>query len=364
VIRILAASSPGEVRVAALGDGVLQDYAVWRPGRPDGVSDVYRARVTAHVPGMAGAFLALPDGDGFLPDSEGGAGAVEGTLLTVRVTRAGQGGKGKRLTAKLPQSPGEPGLVARGPSPIEEYASRYLDATVTVDDPALAAQLRPALGERIMTVFAAFDDALADQIAALSTRELALPGGMRASIHPTPALVAIDLDMGAATAGRQPKPAAQFAANQAAMPELARQIRLRNLSGAILIDPAGMSSKRRALLGPTLAAALAADPLRPRFLGFTALGLAEVARPRVRPPLHELLTGAYAAGLAALRAIARESAATPHATWRLTAAPDVTEALGRDSVALADLARRTGRALIPEPDPNQAAGSWRIERLA
>jgi Ribonuclease G/E len=364
VIGILAASSPGEVRVAAIANGVLQDYSVWRPGRPDGVGDVYRARVIAHVPGLAGAFVGLPDAEGFLPDSEGGAGAVEGALLTVRVTRASQGGKGPRLTAKLPQSPGEPGLLARGPSPIEEYASRYPDAHVAVDDPALAAQLRPAFGARIATVSVAFDDGLADEIAALSQQELLLPGGMRASVQPTPALVAIDLDMGAATEGRLPKPAAQLAANLGAVPELARQIRLRNLCGAILIDLAGMSSKRRALLGPALTGALSADPLRPRFLGFTALGLAEIVRPRVHPPLHELLSGPHAAGLAALRAIARESAAAPHAHWGLSAAPDVVDALERDSVALPDLARRTGRPLIPVPDPNLAAGSWRIESFA
>ena len=48
---------------------------------------------------------------------------------------------------------------------------------------------------------------------------------------------------------------------------------------------------------PALTAALAGDPLRPRFLGFTALGLAEIARPRVRAPLHEMLSGPLAAGL-------------------------------------------------------------------
>ena len=129
-----------------------------------------------------------------------------------------------------------------------------------------------------------------------------MPAGMRASIYPTPALVAIDLDMAAATASRQAKASAQMAANLAALPALARQIRLRNLSGAILVDPAGLSLKRRPKLAPALAMALATDPLQPRLLGFTALGLAEIVRRRVRPPLHELLAGPHAAGLAALRA--------------------------------------------------------------
>ena len=39
--------------------------------------------------------------EGFLPDSEGGASLREGDLVSVRVTRAAQGGKGPRLTARL-----------------------------------------------------------------------------------------------------------------------------------------------------------------------------------------------------------------------------------------------------------------------
>ena len=333
-------SSPGEVRVAVLDGDVLLDFAIWRPGRPDGVGDIYRGRVVAHVPAMAGAFVAFAKADGFLPDSEGAAGAVEGALLTVRIVRAGQGGKGPRLAAASP-SQGEPGLVTRGPTPLDDILAAY---------PGLI----PTRGD--------FPASLADEIAALADREIDLPAGMRASIYPTPALVAIDLDMAAATTSRQSKTSAQMAANMAALPALARQIRLRNLSGAILVDPAGLSLKRRPKLAPALAAALASDPLQPRLLGFTALGLAEIVRRRVRPPLHELLAGPHAAGLAALRAIDQETAACPYLALGLTCATDVAAALAGDAAALADLAGRTGRPLIPKSDPTLPACTWRIER--
>ncbi len=78
-VTLVAACSPGEIRVAAVQDGVLVDYAIWRPGRPDGVGDVHRGRVTAVVPGMAGAFVALAGADGFLPDSAGAAGRASAT---------------------------------------------------------------------------------------------------------------------------------------------------------------------------------------------------------------------------------------------------------------------------------------------
>jgi len=77
-------------------DGRLLDFALWRPGTPDGVGDVHRGRVIASVPAMAGAFVALDDAEGFLPDSAGARGLTAGTVLTVRVSRAAQGSKGPR----------------------------------------------------------------------------------------------------------------------------------------------------------------------------------------------------------------------------------------------------------------------------
>jgi Ribonuclease G/E len=366
-VRILAAASPGEVRVAAVRGDELLDYAIDRPGAPDGVGDIYRGRVIARAPALGGVFVALPRAaDGFLPDTEGGKGVTEGTILGVRVTRAAQGGKGPRLSARLSpeqaagQGPeqavgqGPQGLVRRGPGAVERLAALHPDAPVCVDDPALLATLRPMLGGRLMPQSPAFDDDLRGAIAELAQPELALRGGARLSFHPTPALVAIDVDSGAAAGPH-------LALNRALVPVLARQIRLRNLSGAILVDFAGLPVRRRASLGPALAESLADDPVRPRLLGFTALGLAEIVRPRVHPPLHEMLTGPYAAGLGALRAIAAAVAATPGHMPALRASPAVARALEQDKAALGDLARRTGRALMLRSDPSLAGDHWIME---
>jgi ribonuclease G len=357
-VTVLAACSPGEIRVAAVQDGALLDYALWRPGRTDGVGDVHRGRITSVMPGLAGAFVALEDADGFLPDSAGAAGRGVGDMLLVRVVRAAQGGKGPRLAAvEGDAGSGPPGRLRAGPNAVERLASLH-PGPVIVDDPGIAALLRPALGERL-TVGSALDESLASQIDALESPEVTLPGGLRATIHPTPALVAIDVDTAGASAGRTPKPAMQEALNRAMLPALARQIRLRNLSGAILIDLAGLTVRRRAALSDAIRAALADDPLMPRFLGFTALGLAEVLRPRIHPPLHELLAGPHAAGLAALRRVAAD--ADPAAPPALRAAPAVVAALTGDPVALPALAHRLGRAILLRSDPGLPPCAWVVE---
>jgi hypothetical protein len=277
---------------------------------------------------MAGAFVALDGAEGFLPDSDGAAG--EGTILGVRITRAAQGGKGPRLSARLsPEEQalvgsGSPALIRRGPNALIRLSALHPQA--------------PIVGQ-------AFPPELEDAWDALASPTADLPGGARMHVHPTPALVAIDIDLGGATAARQSKTQAQAQANRALIPELARQIRLRNLSGAILVDLGGMPAKKRSAMTPDFIRALSTDPLSPRFLGFTALGLAEILRPRIHPPLSELLAGPHAAGLATLRKLCQAAAAAPHQTWQLRAGPDVAQALRRDTAALEGVFARTGRVL-------------------
>ena len=125
-----------------------------------------------------------------------------------------------------------------------------------------------------------------------------------------------------------------------------------------------MKARQRTALVAALAAALADDPLRPRFLGFTALGLAEIARPRVRPPLHEALTGPLAAGLVGpAQPSPAPSRAEPGRRLALRAAPGVIAALQADPVALADLARITGQGLNSRSDPSLPGDGWHIEAV-
>jgi hypothetical protein len=381
-VSIRVASSPGEAYVAVVDDNQLLDYALWRPGSPDGVGDVHRGRVIALVPGMAGAFVALAGAEGFLPDSEGAKGLTSGSILTVRVTRAAQGNKGPRLSARVdelapdkptldapawdgpaldePASGGPIALLRRGPDPVSRLAARYPGAPVLVDDASVAASLRP--GVQATVVRSVLDENIADAIEALSRHSVELPGGATLSIWPTPALVAIDVDAGGSVTGSGGARLRHEALNRAVLPALAGQIRLRNLSGAIVADLAGLSPRKRAALGPDFIAALAKDPLHPRFLGFTALGLAEIVRPRIHPPLHELLAGALAQGLAALRAVVAEFSRDPRGMPAIRAHHTVVAALHADPVALPDVVRRTGRQVTLRSDPSLPATAWVLEK--
>lgn len=352
---ILAEASPGEVRTALLLGGLLTEAWVERPARPDGVGDLHRGRVVATAAAMSGAFVALQGNEtGFLPENAASAprqpikqAVQEGQILGLRVTRAAQAGKGPRLSALLTEAEaariaaapaGAPRLVARGPCAAERLAARYPEAHIRVHGAAKAAALRAALGDRVVLSHGAvFDEVLEGEFASLAESTAALPGGGVLHIQTTRALTALDVDSGGAGDGL-----ARF--NETALPEIARQIRLRNLSGAILLDVAGLSTRRRQALLEPLRDALRPDALA-RLVGLTGLGLFEIVRDRIHPPLAEALNSPLAEGLAALRQAARDAAARPAHKLMLEARPEVIAALRALPGALEEYTALAGHGL-------------------
>jgi len=313
---------------------------------------------------MAGAFVALPgaETDGFLPDTAGAAGLTEGRFLALRVTRGPQGGKGCRLAASGDAAEGPIRLLARGPGAVERLAALHPTAEIRVDRPAVAAVLPSALRLRLHVGLGDLHAEAAAEWSALEDAVVALPAGARMTISPTPALTAIDVDAGAATADRRPKKEAQLALNRALIPAILRQIRLRHLAGAIVVDSAGLPQRGRSVLAENFIAALADDPAKPRFLGFSGLGLAEILRPRLHPPLHELFAGPHAAGLAALAALCAAWEEQPGMGHAVQAAPAVIAAIESDVIARQQFRDRIGRAAILHAESSEAAPSraWRL----
>ncbi|MBW4022423.1 MAG: ribonuclease [Proteobacteria bacterium] len=352
------------MRALALDDRGAVDCAIERPGGPLDVGDRVIGRIGSRVAAMAGAFVVLPGGsaDGFLPDTAGGRGLSDGAHVALRVTRGSQGGKGPRLSALAEPAEGPVRLLARGPGAIERLARLHPEAPISVDRPAVAAVLPPGLRARSTVGLGDWRESAVAAWAELAEGMVDLPGGARMTITPTPALTAIDVDAGSATAEKRGKKEAQLALNRALAPAIARQIRLRHLAGAILIDPAGVATHDRQQLAAAFGAALAEDPLSCRFLGFTALGLGEILRPRLYPPVHELLAGSHAQALSALGALCAAWESRAGSTEFILAAPDILGAIASDAAAIEQFRDRTGRspALHAHSDDSSLHRRWRL----
>lgn len=115
-----------------------------------------------------------------------------------------------------------------------------------------------------------------------------LKSGGTLVIQPTEALTVIDVNTGKAVAGKKKVQETFLKVNLEAAKEIAKQIRLRNLSGIIIIDFIDMDlQKDKDLLMEVFEEYLKMDPIKTTLVDMTALGLVEITRKKVRKPLHE-----------------------------------------------------------------------------
>ena len=116
-----------------------------------------------------------------------------------------------------------------------------------------------------------------------------LPSGGHIAIHPTEALVAVDVNTGKYV-GRGDLEETLLRTNLEAVREIARQIRLRDLGGLIVIDFIDMERpENRAAVLQDLQERLRRDRARSRVLPMSDFGLVEITRQRSRPSLDRLL---------------------------------------------------------------------------
>ena len=115
-----------------------------------------------------------------------------------------------------------------------------------------------------------------------------LKSGGTLVIEPTEALTVIDVNTGKAIKGKKNMQATFLKINLEAAEEIAKQIRLRNLSGIIIIDFIDLEAKEdKSLLLKQLKEYLDKDPIKTSLIDMTPLGLVEITRKKVRKPLHE-----------------------------------------------------------------------------
>ena len=125
------------------------------------------------------------------------------------------------------------------------------------------------------------------QIETAFARQVNLPSGGAIVIDHTEALVAVDVNSGRATKGADIEETA-FKTNLEAAEELARQLRLRDLGGLIVIDFIDMeNSKNQREVENRLRDALRYDRARVQMGKISRFGLMELSRQRLRPALAE-----------------------------------------------------------------------------
>ncbi len=182
-----------------------------------------------------------------------------------------------------------PAVLYTKESPLFEYIRRYKDSLqeVVVDTPKLKEQVENVFDGTVTLQKEAFesfgvDDAIVDAL----NRTVKLKHGGNIHIEETRAFVAIDVD----SAGKR-NVGELDSLNIEAAKEISRQIRLRNLSGKIIIDFAGSSEYRfMKKVIETLEEELADDICHSRVLGLSRGGNVEILRQRRRPSLRDLYT--------------------------------------------------------------------------
>ena len=367
--ELLISAGPGEWRAAWLEDGVAAELHVERGDtRPAG--GIHLGRVVRLVAGLDAALIDIgAERPGFLPLRAGAADLNEGARIVVQIRREAQRGKGALLSARIVPRDGlgdqaRLAALAAGSDPPAQLdpAPGFAAALglrlpgvpehILTDDPAVLRELREAFPEaetahRTVTEWPVDLDALFD---AALTSTLAVSGGGSLHLEESHAAVLIDVDSGTPEAGSAER--AALAANLAAAPAIARQLRLRQLGGGIIVDFVGLDGRRpRERVRQAMAAALAGDPAQPEVLGWTRLGHLEIVRPRRGRPLSEAMLepqgmrkSATALAFEALRGLYREARADPATNWRLVLAPAIAAALsGPAAGALRALETRLGR---------------------
>lgn len=125
------------------------------------------------------------------------------------------------------------------------------------------------------------------QIESAFEREVKLPSGGSVVIDPTEALISIDINSSRATRGADIEETA-LNTNLEAADEIARQLRLRDMGGLVVIDFIDMTSNRNQRdVENRMKDALESDRARVQVGRISRFGLLEMSRQRLRPSLGE-----------------------------------------------------------------------------
>ena len=176
---------------------------------------------------------------------------------------------------------------------IEEYGTNRLDKIKT-NLPEVAEKLKDKVSSVVF-----YDDkdyplykllSLENEISKLLSPKVWLKSGGFLVIEPTEAMVVIDVNSGKSI-GKKNKDAHILKLNLEAAAEITRQLRLRNLSGIIMVDFINMQKEEdRQQVIRCLEQGLKRDKIPGYFVEVTKLEVFELTRKKVRRPFHEVVS--------------------------------------------------------------------------
>lgn len=215
------------------------------------------------------------------------------------------------------------------------------------------------------------------QIETAHSRNVPLPSGGSIVIDHTEALVAIDVNSARATKGADIEETA-FRTNVEAAEEAARQMRLRDLGGLIVIDFIDMeSSKNQREVENRIRDALHYDRARVQYGKISKFGLLELSRQRLRPALNEgshlpcprcngtgVIRDIESTALHVLRQVQDEAMKENSAAIHCQVPVDVaTYLLNEKRPEITTLEARTKVEIVLIPNRNLETPHYKLERL-
>jgi ribonuclease E len=215
------------------------------------------------------------------------------------------------------------------------------------------------------------------QLDAMLQPTVQLRSGGYLVINQTEALVAIDVNSGRSTRERGIEETA-LRTNLEAVDEVARQLRLRDLAGLIVIDLIDMEAKKHnAMVERRLKEALKNDRARIQVGHISHFGLMEMSRQRLRPSLAETsfiacphcggtghVRSTESAAIHVLRGIEEEGAKHRAAEIIVYASPPVAlYILNHKRERLGEIETRYGMRVLCLGDDGQMASQFRIDRV-
>lgn len=214
------------------------------------------------------------------------------------------------------------------------------------------------------------------QLDSMFSPEVRLRSGGYIVINPTEALVAIDVNSGKATREHHIEETA-FKTNMEAAEEVARQLRLRDMAGLIVIDFIDMEDRNNIRnIERKLKDCLKNDRARIQIGRISPFGLMEMSRQRLRPGLLEASTrvcpicsgtgsvrSVESSALHAIRAIEEEGIRARSSSVHVRVTPDVAiYLLNRKRMEIGDMERRYGFHIEILADNSLIAPTVEIDR--